>query len=228
MENQNTTPNNNENKKEELNNYLIPAPKKLYRSPHNAILLGVASGLAEYLNVSVVFIRILFVFTALLGGWGIIAYVVCMFLIPEHPSVKAKGKFTRLNSPKFLGFIFVVVGIYNWIPPFGVFRYFDAFNYADSLLFAVLSITFGLFVLLKGKRKEDDVPIHKPVKLYRAKSGKRLLGICEGLSNYMDTDVNIIRMVWILLSFITLGIAALFYFVIGYFIPIEKEAAVSE
>lgn len=226
MDNQNTTQNSDEEKREEVNNYLIPVRKKLYRSPKNSILLGVASGIAEYLNVSPIFIRVLFIFTALLGGWGIIAYAICLFLIPEHPSIKAQGKFSRLSSRKFLGFIIIIIGVYNWIPPFGIFKYIDAYNYFDSILFAMGAIILGLFILVKGKKEEDEVAIPKPKKLYRSKEERRLLGVCKGMATYMDTDVNILRMLWILLSFVTLGSAALFYFIIGYFMLVEESEVI--
>lgn len=227
MDNQNTSPNQEEEQQEPVNRYLIPVRKKLYRSPYNSMLLGVASGIAEYLNVSPIFIRVLFVFTALLGGWGIIAYVISLFLIPEHPSVKAKGKFSRLNSPKFLGFILVIIGLYNWLPPFGLFKYIDAYNYADSILFAIGGIVFGLFLLTKGKLT-SEIEVNKSKTLYRSREGRRLLGICQGLSVYMNTDVNIIRMLWLLLAFLTLGLAAVLYLVIGYFIPVKEMEAASD
>jgi len=227
MDYQNTNHNDEESKKEEVNQYLVPASRKLYRSPNNAILLGVASGIAEYLNVSPVFIRMLFVFTSLLGGWGIIAYVISLFLIPEHPSIKAQGKFSRFNSSKLLGFALIVIGLYNWIPPFGVFKYVDAYNYSDSLLFAIGAIVLGLYILWKGKKENSEEGISKPNKLYRSRNDRRLLGVCKGLANYMDVDVNVLRMLWILLSFVTLGFAVIFYLIVGYFIPNEYSEVIT-
>ena len=228
MENQNTTHDNKETNQNQVNNFLIPARKKLYRSPYNSIVLGVASGIAEYLNISPLFIRVLFVFTALLGGWGIIAYVISLFLIPEHPSIKIKGKFARLNSPSFLGFVLVIIGLYNWIPPFGIFRYLDAYNYSDSILFGLAGIALGGFILIKGKVNHETKP-NRPKKLYRSKDERRLLGVCKGFAVYLDADVNIIRMLLIFLSFVTLGLTAILYLVIGYFIPNEiSEVVVNE
>lgn len=45
-------------------------------------------------------------------------------------------------------------------------------------------------------------------KLYRAKEGKWLLGVCAGLSQYLNVDVNIIRIIAITLGFGGLSVIA--------------------
>lgn len=59
--------------------------KKLVRSKSNKMISGVCGGLAEYLNIDSTLVRLAFalgsVFLALIGG--IIAYVICLFVIPE-------------------------------------------------------------------------------------------------------------------------------------------------
>lgn len=45
-------------------------------------------------------------------------------------------------------------------------------------------------------------------KLYRAKEGKWLLGVCAGLSQYLNVDVNIIRIIAITLGFSGLSVIA--------------------
>ena len=59
--------------------------KKLTRSADDRMLAGVAGGLAEYLDIDAVLIRILFVIIALLGGGftGILIYVVLWIIMPE-------------------------------------------------------------------------------------------------------------------------------------------------
>ena len=60
--------------------------KKLTRSADDRMLAGVAGGLAEYLDIDPVLIRILFVIIALLGGGfiGILIYVVLWIIMPEQ------------------------------------------------------------------------------------------------------------------------------------------------
>ena len=62
-------------------------PKKLYRSRTNRMLGGVAAGLAEYLEIDPTVMRLIFAFSFLLFGSGILAYLVMWLLIPEAPAV---------------------------------------------------------------------------------------------------------------------------------------------
>jgi phage shock protein C len=59
--------------------------KKLYRSRTERMISGVCGGLGEYLNVDPTLIRLIFVFAALLGGPGIIIYIVWLLVVPEEP-----------------------------------------------------------------------------------------------------------------------------------------------
>ena len=60
-------------------------PKKLYRSKKK-ILAGVCGGIAEYLNMDPTIIRVIWVVLSLAYGVGILAYIVCWFLIPVNPN----------------------------------------------------------------------------------------------------------------------------------------------
>ena len=59
--------------------------KKLARSKDDRMLAGVAGGLAEYLEIDPVLIRLIFVIIALLGGGftGILIYAVLWIIMPE-------------------------------------------------------------------------------------------------------------------------------------------------
>lgn len=56
--------------------------KKLERDEANKMLAGVAAGLAEYLNVEVVWIRILFVCLTVFGFAGIWIYLILWIVVP--------------------------------------------------------------------------------------------------------------------------------------------------
>jgi len=57
--------------------------KKLYRSVKDRKLAGVCGGIAEYLNMDPTVVRILWAIISLFAFVGVIAYIVCAFLIPE-------------------------------------------------------------------------------------------------------------------------------------------------
>ena len=58
--------------------------RKLYRSRENRQLAGVCGGLAEYLKLDPTVVRLLFVFLALIGGPGLVIYVVMAIVVPEE------------------------------------------------------------------------------------------------------------------------------------------------
>ena len=59
--------------------------KKRYRIKEGKKLAGVCGGIAEYFQFDPTIIRLLWVLAAILWGSGLIAYIVCAFLIPEKP-----------------------------------------------------------------------------------------------------------------------------------------------
>lgn len=59
--------------------------KKLYRSRSERMVSGVCGGLAEYFDIDPTVVRLLFVAGTLIGGPGLIAYLICMVLMPLEP-----------------------------------------------------------------------------------------------------------------------------------------------
>ena len=64
--------------------------KRLYRDGDNKILGGVAFGLANYFGVDPAIIRILFIVSLFIGGFGILAYLILWISIPEAKTVGEK------------------------------------------------------------------------------------------------------------------------------------------
>jgi phage shock protein C len=63
--------------------------RKLYRSRSNRQVAGVCGGLAQYFNLDATLIRILFVVLAVLGGSGLLLYVLLWIIVPNEPSAAA-------------------------------------------------------------------------------------------------------------------------------------------
>ncbi len=60
---------------------------------------------------------------------------------------------------------------------------------------------------------------HTPRRLYRLHEGRVFLGVCSGLAAYFNVDVTLIRVLFVILAFITHGGFAFGYVLIGIFIP---------
>jgi phage shock protein C len=65
--------------------------KRLIRSRNNRMLFGVCAGLADYLNVDPVIIRLLAVLLTLWNGVGLLIYLVLVLIMPQEPDVNPKA-----------------------------------------------------------------------------------------------------------------------------------------
>jgi phage shock protein PspC (stress-responsive transcriptional regulator) len=67
-----------------------PPYRKLYRNPDDKFISGVSGGLAAYLHLDVTLLRVLFALSILLGGFGIVAYIILWVITPEAKTVTEK------------------------------------------------------------------------------------------------------------------------------------------
>lgn len=59
--------------------------KKLYKSNTDKKLDGVCAGIAEYFNLDPTVIRLAWVVFCVLGGSGVLAYIIAAIIIPRKP-----------------------------------------------------------------------------------------------------------------------------------------------
>jgi phage shock protein PspC (stress-responsive transcriptional regulator) len=59
--------------------------KKLYRDEYHKKIAGVCIGLAEYFNVDVAIVRVLFVLASIFHGGGLLIYIVLWIALPKKP-----------------------------------------------------------------------------------------------------------------------------------------------
>ena len=59
--------------------------KKLYKSSTDKKLAGVCGGLAEYFNIDSTLVRLGWVLFSLLGGSGLLAYIIAAIIMPDRP-----------------------------------------------------------------------------------------------------------------------------------------------
>lgn len=102
--------------------------KRLYRSNTVKVIGGVCGGLADYLSIDVVLIRVAFVLLFLFGGSGVLVYVIMWIAIPaekgnfnsyedlsekKSPDDSSYGseKNSNSNSGMVAGIILIAVGL---------------------------------------------------------------------------------------------------------------------
>lgn len=133
--------------------------KKLYKSSNDKVLAGVCGGMAEYFAVDTVVVRLAWVVFTLVGGAGLIAYIIAAIIMPANPAYSSiEDNYTRPEDPGtrperkdssrstsiVLGAILVLFGAFvlakdliPWIPK-------------DIFLAAIL-IGLGIFFLVRKK-----------------------------------------------------------------------------
>lgn len=59
--------------------------KRIYRSRRDRMVAGVCGGLAEYFEIDPSIVRVLWVIFTMMGGSGLLAYIICAIIIPDSP-----------------------------------------------------------------------------------------------------------------------------------------------
>jgi len=72
--------------------YAPPVPKSLVRpakgSPERKIA-GVCAGFADYFDIDITIVRVVWLIIALFGGGGVLAYIIAWIVMPEAPPAAA-------------------------------------------------------------------------------------------------------------------------------------------
>lgn len=78
-----------------------PKPSKpLRRSRRNKMIAGVCAGFADYFELDISLVRIIWVLVALFGGGGLIAYLICWIVIPlEEEQVSSPVPASQQSGP---------------------------------------------------------------------------------------------------------------------------------
>ena len=71
--------------------------KKLERLRKNCVIAGVCAGLADYFNIDVALVRVLFVVATICGGCGFWLYVILWIVVPKENTL-GPGSDTKTNG----------------------------------------------------------------------------------------------------------------------------------
>jgi len=63
----------------------VTARKRLVRPRADRKIAGVCAGFAEYFDLDVTLVRLVWLFIVLVGGTGLLAYVIAWMVMPEEP-----------------------------------------------------------------------------------------------------------------------------------------------
>ncbi|NLM52638.1 MAG: PspC domain-containing protein [Firmicutes bacterium] len=126
--------------------------KKLYRSRKQQLLGGVCAGIANYFNIDVTLVRLIWVVVGLIGGSGLLAYIIAWIIIPLEPEEDiidvTPNNEQSLNS-RALGWIIIVIGIILLL------RRFEFFLIINRYIIPILLIVLGLFFIFGERGRRD-------------------------------------------------------------------------
>jgi phage shock protein PspC (stress-responsive transcriptional regulator) len=136
--------------------YTMPQTQ-LTRSESDKMIAGVCGGLAAYLGIDVVFVRLAAVVLLIASGIGLPIYLILWVVMPTESRAVANGMpvtdsvyqdpsqlKNRINNPGgTLGIILVL---------FGLFFLLDQFGWIGGAFWPVVLIGTGLFVLIRRNR----------------------------------------------------------------------------
>ncbi|NTV00152.1 MAG: PspC domain-containing protein [Methanoregulaceae archaeon] len=61
-------------------------------------------------------------------------------------------------------------------------------------------------------------------RLYRSRTDRIIAGVCGGIGAYYTTDPNLVRVLWVVLTLLSVGIGIIAYIAAWILIPEESES----
>ena len=93
----------------------ISFSNRLYRSRTERMIGGVCGGVAEYFNVDITLVRIIWVISIFAQGLGVVVYLAGLIIIPDNPSTSAtqvKKSKAAENTMLIIGAVIIALGVY--------------------------------------------------------------------------------------------------------------------
>ncbi len=146
------------------------------RPKNDRIIGGVCAGLANYFNIDVMIVRLVFVILLFSGGTGVVAYIILLIIMPEEEGtsyadsikneVKAKKAENIKNNIKetysgleksvrsgkgntYFAFILILLGAALLTN-----NMFPSFSF--HRIWPLFFVAIGVAILLSSKRKDKD------------------------------------------------------------------------
>lgn len=156
----------------------------------------------------------------------------------DEDSADVKKKDSLLNPITAIGLGVLAVCAVSVMQ---VFMPFDT-DFSDALTFIsifgsllVLLIGLGTFSRPKRKKKKppklagvdssklDEYGLLKKKRLFKSRTNRKLAGVCGGLADYIGMDPTIVRILFIVFTFIGSGSPILAYIVLSMILPKEPK-----
>jgi phage shock protein C len=203
-------------------------PRRLYRSQTDRLIGGVCGGLAEYLQVDSTVVRVLWILLTLLGGSGVILYLVALFVVPPNPTQVPLPRSSG-NTPTVVGIGFIIIGTLLFLDNMELFNLRSLWRGVKDYLLPLLLILLGGYFLARSRRAEPppappagettSTESALPKRLRRSLYDRKLFGVCGGLAEYFDVDSSVVRILFAIFTLLSLGFGIVVYLGLWLLMP---------
>ena len=218
--------------------------RRLYKSRGDRMLDGVCGGVAEYFGLDSTLVRLAWVLLILVGGMGILLYIVAMIIMPvNRGETSVPPVAVRERNSKFWGILLVVVGSVWFLGNIGLPLWHHWWGLAWDVALPVLLILAGVAFLFGGRNwlsapsgvsapsagpepspAETAFPPRR-ARLFKSRTERKVFGVCGGIAEYFTVDPTIVRLLFIIASFASFGFMLLLYVIMAIVTPREPVTA---
>lgn len=211
--------------------------KQLFKSRRDKMVDGVCAGLAEYFNVNVALVRLLFVVFAFVDCISVVAYITAMVLVPREPvsltqdsDIELIEKRSAVNHGFFWGTILILIGAIMFLDTMNLFNFhFFWRHFGWKFLVPTVFIIAGILLIASRNRFASSVGFFNKTSestFRRASENKKIFGVCAGAAKHWNLDVSIVRIAWVLITIIAFPVGLIAYALVGFLTPDDKDQKV--
>ena len=196
--------------------------QRITRSQSDRLLTGVCGGVADYFSIDPTVVRLIWIFFTLFGGSGLLAYIIATLMIPDSNSQERYFKLDSLKSNPLWGVLFIFSGLILFLQYDDIFYLFWASFWGNFINISIAFVLLGISIYLLYNRQSQIKSINKNVlanPLHLSIDDKKLAGVCGGLGESLVIDPNIVRVLWVFGTFMSIGVGVLLYIILALILP---------
>ena len=196
--------------------------RRITRSQSDRLLTGVCGGVADYFSIDPTLVRLIWIFFTLFGGSGLLAYIIATLMIPDSNSQEGYFKLDSLKSNPLWGVLFIFSGLILFLQYDDIFYLFWASFWGNFINISIAFVLLGIGIYLLYNRQSQIKSNNKNVlanPLHLSIDDKKLAGVCGGLGESLVIDPNIVRVLWVFGTFMSIGVGVLLYIILALILP---------
>ena len=196
--------------------------QRIRRSKTDRVLTGVCGGVAQYFSIDPTVVRLIWIFFTLFGGSGLLIYIIASIMIPDENGHEHLFNIDHIKSNPFWGMVFIISGFVLFLQYDHIFFLFWRSFWGSILNVFVAFILMGIGIYLLYNRQNQFKPLIDETithPLHLSTIEKKIAGVCGGLGESLNIDPNIIRVLWVFGTFMSIGVGILLYLILAFLLP---------